>query len=219
MVDTRSATFLSTDLVGEFLSIGRRRRIARREVLFHEGDPADSFHVVVKGRAAVRVATSLGSTVTLDVIGPGAVVGELAVLLPGRRSATVAALEVLETMEVRADAFAELRTKRPDAVDHLLQVVAERNRQLVGRLAEVTSVSAAGRVRRRLVEVAELYGAEEATPVVPLTQDDLASLAATTRETVNRVLRVEAAAGCIELARGRVLVVDLDALRARSGQP
>jgi CRP-like cAMP-binding protein len=62
-------------------------------------------------------------------------------------------------------------------------------------------------VIRRLVDVARLFETGEETTVVPLTQDDLAGLAATTRETVNRALRRQVVAGNVELGRGRVVVL------------
>jgi len=62
-------------------------------------------------------------------------------------------------------------------------------------------------VLRRLRELAELYG-EEGTRVIPLTQEEIAGLAGTSRATVNRVLRAEERAGSLELTRGRTTVLD-----------
>jgi CRP/FNR family cyclic AMP-dependent transcriptional regulator len=201
------------DLLRELLPIGNRRRYGRREVLFHEADPADALHVVLRGRLAVRVTTALGSSVMLDVVGPGDLLGELAVLGDdGHRSATVVTLEPAETLVVRGVLFEELRQTHARLNEFAVGVLARRNRQLVARLAEVVSVSAEVRVVRRLVEVARLFETGEASTVVPLTQDDLAGLAATTRETVNRALRRQVVAGTLELGRGRVVVLTPDRL-------
>src|SRR5687767_10810905 len=87
------------------LATARRRRFARREVLFHEGDPGDTLHLVDSGRVAVRVTTPLGDTATLIVLGAGAVLGELALVEGGggRRSATAVALERTETLSLHRD--------------------------------------------------------------------------------------------------------------------
>src|SRR5207253_10371123 len=83
------------------LSAARRRRFARREVLFHEGDPGDTLHLIDKGRVALRIATPLGDVATIGVLGRGDVVGEMAVLEEGgRRGATVIALEPTETLSI-----------------------------------------------------------------------------------------------------------------------
>src|SRR6476661_2129931 len=81
------------------LQAARRRRFGKGEVVFHEGDPADSLHLVTAGHLAVQVSTPGGDRATLNVLGPGAHVGELA-LLPDvhQRSATVTALDSAETL-------------------------------------------------------------------------------------------------------------------------
>jgi CRP-like cAMP-binding protein len=154
------------------------------------------------------VTTALGSSVMLDVVGPGDLLGELAILGDeGRRSATVVSLEPAETLVVRGVVFEELRQTHARLNEFAVGVLARRNRQLVSRLAEVVSVSAEVRVVRRLVEVARLFETGEGLTVVPLTQDDLAGLAATTRETVNRALRRQVVAETVELGRGRIVVL------------
>ena len=75
------------------LSRSRRRRFAKGEVVFHEGDPADSLHLIDKGRAAVRLTTTQGDVHILRVIPSGGWFGELALVAAASRSATVVALE------------------------------------------------------------------------------------------------------------------------------
>ena len=69
------------------LAATRRRSYAKGEVLFHVGDPADSLHLVESGRLAVRVDTADGRTATLNLLGPGDFLGELALLGRGARTA------------------------------------------------------------------------------------------------------------------------------------
>src|SRR6185437_12986317 len=87
--------------VRRLLSLARRRTFKRGEVVFHRDDPADSMHLIVTGRFAVRVMTALGDQVTIAVRGPGESFGEMALVDAGaRRSATVEALEPAETFSV-----------------------------------------------------------------------------------------------------------------------
>src|SRR5438093_1887380 len=105
---------VSPEDVRELLRIARRRRFARGEVVFHRDDPADSLHLVVKGRFAIRVMTPLGDQATIAVRGPGDSFGEMA-LLGGhmRRSATVEALDEAETFCVYEGEFSNLRREHP----------------------------------------------------------------------------------------------------------
>jgi CRP/FNR family cyclic AMP-dependent transcriptional regulator len=202
--------------VRALLSIARRRRFSRGEVVFHQDDPADTLHLVDKGRFAVRVQTALGDTAILAVLGPGDMFGELALLGDegARRSATVAALEPAETRSVHRLDFDRLRREHPETGSVLIAILSGQVRRLSRHLLEALYVPADRRVLRRLVEVAALYQ----DGVVPLTQEDLAGLAGTSRATVNRVLREEEARGTVKLGRGRTSVLDAGALARRGGR-
>ena len=202
--------------VQALLSIARRRKFARGEVVFHEHDPADTLHLVDKGRFAVRVATPLGDTAILSILGPGDMFGELSLLgdADARRSATVAALEAGETRSVHRLDFERLRSTHPETVSVLISILSGQVRRLSRHLLEALYVPADKRVLRRLLELGALYADGDAT-VVPLTQEDLAGLAGTSRATVNRVLREEEARGTVKLGRGRTTVLDAEALARR----
>ncbi|TML18843.1 MAG: Crp/Fnr family transcriptional regulator [Actinobacteria bacterium] len=207
---------LPPDDVRNVLSIARRRTFRRGEIVFHRDDPADSLHLIVRGRFGARVVTPLGDDVLLDVMGPGQSFGELAVLQPGsRRSATVSALEDGETRSVFRDDFVQLEREHPGVKDVLLQLLAEQLRRASDRIVEAHYVDADTRVRRRLVELADAYRSADGDAVVPLTQEDVAAMAGTSRATVNRVLRDEQQQGAVELGRGRVIVLDREALERR----
>jgi CRP/FNR family cyclic AMP-dependent transcriptional regulator len=202
--------------VRELLSVARRRTFEKGEVVFHRDDPAESLHLIVRGRFAARVATQVGDSVLLDVLGPGQAFGELALLLPGeRRSATVSALESGETRSVFRDDFARLQQSHPGVKDVLLRLLAEQVRRTSDRIVEAHHMDADTRVRRRLCELAKTYGDTDGEPVVPLTQDDLAAMAGTSRATVNRVLRDEEKRGTVALQRGRVKVIDAESIERR----
>lgn len=195
----------------------RRRTFAAGEVVFHTGDPADTLHLVRAGRFAVRITTEFGATATLNVVGPGGAFGELALLTPeAPRSATVAALEDAETLSIHQLEFDRLRSRRPQVDALLVGVLARRVRELSEQLVEAHHIPAETRVRRRLLDVVGAYDGGEAGAVVPLTQEELASLAGTSRATVNRVLREEQARGALELSRGRTTLRDPDALARRA---
>lgn len=207
---------MPADDVRGVLAIARRRTFSKGEVVFHRDDPAESLHLVARGRFAVRVTTPLGDNALLDVLGPGDAFGELALLLPdARRSATVSALEEGETRSVYRDDFVRLQKSHPGVKDVLLRLLAEQLRRVTERVVEAHYVDADTRVRRRVLELAEVYGDAGGAAVVPLTQEDLAAMAGTSRATVNRVLREEEKRGAVALERGRVTLLDPDGLGRR----
>lgn len=198
------------------LMVARRRTFSRGEVVFHEGDPADSLHLVEKGRFAVRVTTPLGETATLAIRGPGEAFGELALVSDAPRSATVAALEPAETHSLYRREFDELRRGHPFVNRVLVAVLAAEVRRMDELIVEAFYVGADKRVLRRLRDLAGIYGDGSDSITVPLTQEDLAGLAGTSRATVNRVLRQEESRGTIMLGRGRTIVLDFAELTRRA---
>ena len=142
---------LEPDDVRQLLAIARRRAFRKGDIVFHRDDPADSLHLIVRGRFGARVTTPQGDSVLLDVLGPGQAFGELALLLAGAaRTATVSALEDGETRSIFRDDFARLQRAHPGVKDVLLRLLAEQLRRASDRLVEAHYVDADTRVRRRL---------------------------------------------------------------------
>jgi CRP-like cAMP-binding protein len=199
--------------IARTLEIARRRTFARDEVVFHEGDPADTVHLIDRGRAVVRSTTRHGQRVTLAVLGPGDAFGELALLDAGtRRSATVAAIEPLVTHAIYEADFHRLRRVHPQLSEVIIALLSERVRLLDAQLLDALYLPADLRVRKRVAELAERYEGADGETVIPLRQEDIADLAGTSRATVNRVLREEARRGTVRLTRGRTTVLDRDRL-------
>jgi len=193
------------------LALARRSTYRRGEVVFHRHDPADSVHLVAKGRFDVRIGTPLGDTNALGIRGPGETFGELAVMTEGERSATVTALEPGETLVVRGSELRRLAHRHPSVDEVLVRLLSERVAALSERLVEAYTIGAETRVARRVLELAQVFGG--AAPVsIPLIQEDIAALAGTSRATVNRVLRDAERRGIVELKRGRTVVLDGEAL-------
>jgi len=197
--------------------IAVRRRYRKDDTVFHAGDSGDSLHLITKGRVAVRVVTPAGDVATLAILGPEESFGELAVVRPEAvRSASVVALEPLETLSIRRADVERLRATSPAIDRFLVEVLAEQVMRVTELLIDAHFVSAEKRVVRRLAAVANRYADADGLVCVPLTQEELAGLAGSTRPTANRVLRSLASAGIVELHRSRIAVIDRAALERRA---
>lgn len=207
---------LADDDRRRLLATTRRRKFAAGEVIFHEGDRGDSVHLIERGHVAVRVGTPLGDVATLTMLGPGSAFGELA-LIDGneRRSATVVAIDATDTRVVDHGEFERLRREYPQIERFLVELLAAQVRRVSGLAVEAMFVPADIRVLRRLLEVAQQFG-EHGGTVIALTQDDLASMAGTTRPTANRVLKRAETDGLLRLGRGRIEIIDADRLTKRA---
>src|SRR2546423_6024088 len=189
------------------LASARRRSSRRGEVVFHRDDPADTMHLVRSGCLAVRVITPLGNVATLQLVGPGECFGELALIRSGHvRSATVEALAPSETYALSHTDLDALRRRHPQVDRYLIELLGDRLATLSDHLVEALYTPAPRRVRRILDGLADRYREPGGDAVIPLTQDDLAGLAGTSRLTVNRVLQDMRRRGLVDLQRGRIRV-------------
>jgi CRP/FNR family transcriptional regulator, cyclic AMP receptor protein len=158
----------------------------------------------------------MGDTAILTVLGPGATFDELALLSGDEpRAATVAALDRVDTLVLSRADFDGLRREHP-GVDRFLDLLAGYLREVDERLVEALYVPVRKRVLRRLVALSHLYGDTSAGTVIPLTQETRASLAGSTRSTINQTLRGAADSGLISLDRGRVRIEDPAGLARRA---
>jgi CRP/FNR family transcriptional regulator, cyclic AMP receptor protein len=200
------------------LASTRRRSFGRNEVIFHEGDPANSLHLLAVGHVSVRVTTPDGDSVTLAILGPGDTFGEMALL--GRRpqrAATVTALERSETLSLGRERFDALRREHPGLDRLLAELLADEVRRLDAQLLEFLYLPADKRVLRRLASLARMYGDGVQRPVVvPLTQEIIAGLAGASRPTANQALRAVETAGVIAIGRSRISILDPAALLRRA---
>ena len=197
-----------------------RNTFARDDVIVHQGAPGGAFHMLAEGRVAVRVSAPGGEVATLSILGRGDFFGEQALLGPRhQRTASVLALERVETQSMDAARFDQLRLAHPSVEHFLVQVLAVQVRRLTAHLVEALYVPADQRALRRLLALLTTYRATDAPLVVPITQDDLASMAGTTRSTVNRVLRAMEEVGALRLSRGSIEVLSVDVLRRRAHEP
>jgi CRP-like cAMP-binding protein len=192
----------------------RRRRFRRNEVIFHQGDPGDSLHVVTAGSLKVVLPSAEGEEAIIATLRPGDFFGELALLDGAERSATVIALEPAETMTLPRTAFHELLDADPRLRDALLAGLARELRRLTGHVEELHFLDLAGRLAMRLSRLAR-----EADPVStevrldwPYTQSDLAAMIGGTRQSVNRLLSDLVESGLIEIERDTLVIRDVTRL-------
>src|SRR5436190_19254938 len=83
----------------------RRRRFRRNEVIFHQGDPGDSLHVVSSGTVKIVLPSAEGEEAIIATLRPGDFFGELSLLDGAPHSASVVALEPAETLALPRAVF------------------------------------------------------------------------------------------------------------------
>src|SRR5438270_3218265 len=197
---------------------GRARKFRSGATLFHEGDHSDWIGLVLRGRAKGFGFGADGRERLVAVIGPGELLGELSGIDGAPRSATAAAIEPLELAVLTAGEFVDLLEQHPRATLGILRGVIGRLRDSDKRRVEQGALDTLGRVAQLLVELADRYGEKAEAGVrivVPLSQDELAGWAGSSREAFAKALRKLRILGWIETGRRQITVLDLPALVRR----
>jgi CRP-like cAMP-binding protein len=209
---------LSEDDRSELVRNARRRRFGRGDVIFLEGDPGDAMYVIARGHVEVRITTPLGDVATLRILSPGEYFGELALISAAPRSATVIALDDVETLGITTQVFEDLQARRRVVGRLVTDALAQEIRRLDTALAEALYLPSEQRLLRRLVELTDTFGTSSGGAcVVPLTQEQLAQLGGVARPTANRILKKAEDDGLLLVRRGRVEVLDVDRLSRAAG--
>lgn len=194
---------------------GHSRTLLRGQTLFVEGDRPERVFLIERGRVLITCTGLEGKETVLGLEGPGDVLGELSVLDGGPRSATAVTLEPVEA--VVAPASALLRAARDAETAHeLIRILARRLRESNRRRIEFFSLDTLGRVAWRLVELAERFGHQTPEGVavdLPISQDQLASWCAASREATVKALASLRNLGAITTGRRHILVADPEVLR------
>lgn len=193
-----------------------RRRYAKGEVIFLQGDPGTSLFIVESGRVKITLSSPEGAEVVLARLGPGDYFGELALLDGEPRSADAIAVEPSRLLLLPRDAFLHLLQSDPAFALDLLALVCRRLRQDVAVAQDVAFLDVPARLAKALLQLAESEGrpvAEGVALATPLTQTELAGLVGATRESVNKALGCYERQGLIRRIQGGIVVLRPDELR------
>ena len=166
--------------------------LASGQMLFVADDPGDGCYRIEKGLLKVSIGSGSGDERILAILGPGAIVGELAVLDGLPRSASVLALRDSELLFVSKAKFDQYAKEHPELYEHLLMLLASRLRETNDVIAAESFLPLRGRVAVTLLELAEHFGESVGEDRIMIrqkfSQPDLAAMAGIARENVNRIL-------------------------------
>jgi CRP/FNR family transcriptional regulator, cyclic AMP receptor protein len=201
---------VAEDLLAEVASLCRNRVYRRGDAVFKEGSAGAKLYGVISGRLLITTTSDKGLELHLNVVEPGEIVGEIAFLDGGPRTATGRAAETSTCFEMDRAAFFKLLERTPQLSTHLLQLVCQRVRWMTKLAADSAFLSVPERLAVRLRHLARPHDSESVE--VKISQTDLAQFLGVSRQVVNGYLRTWEREGLIELGRGTIKIKNLAAL-------
>lgn len=211
---------LSQDLLGSLAAACRQRVYRRDQYLWYQGDPGDRLVVVAAGLVKVVVHSEAGDQIVLAALGPPEVLGELALIDEGPRSASVVAAEDTTVLMIQRSVLLGLMRQDTTLLEAMLRSIGALLRRLTEQTADLVFLDLGARVAKLLLRLADEHGRwADGTSVLDLrlNQTDLAQMVGASRPAVNRILQSFAARGFVSIDGHTIFIHDQTSLKRRAG--
>lgn len=194
---------------------GQVRAFKRQALIYSPGDLASQIYLISSGEVKLSRYTPEGRELTLDHLGPGAVFGEMEILLGKARECQALARTDVLVCAMEREPLLELMESDPKFSLWLTRQMGERQARMENRLETLLFKSANGKVAQLLVNLARSHGHGTAEGTVidyPITHQEIGNLIATTRETVSYAFMAFRELGLISTRQRKTIVHDLEGL-------
>ena len=200
---------MTSEELDDTLKFAVERRCPRGSMIFQKGDEGSSLMAVLIGRVRISSVSVEGKEITLNVVSQGDIFGEIALLDGKQRSADATASEDTLLLVVERRHFLPFLRQNDDLYLRLLAVLCERLRRTSLALEELALFDLPARLARVLLKMAEDYGRPAAGGMridMKLSQRDLSTLVASTRESVNKQMQSWRRDGVVDMDAGHIVL-------------
>jgi CRP-like cAMP-binding protein len=190
--------------------------LKKHDRLYRSGESADHVYFLKEGRLKIYHRGRFGQKITLAILSPGAVFGELALSAGESHEQEVEALETSLVCSMTAKDFQALLDLKPAVAFRVIQHLSEQRRRLERKIAALVFKDVPARLAEALLELAPGCGqpcVHHLALDLVITQQDLADLIGATRPVVNATLKQFQRQGLIASRRNRICLADPDGLR------
>src|SRR5437016_4656740 len=195
--------------------MAKRISFAANAVIFHKGGPGRSLYVIERGRVKIAASSAHGREVALNLLGPGEIFGEIALIDGGARTADAIACEPTRLLALERGELIPFLEASPEAMLRMLVALARRVRWVSEPFQDAAFLSLPTRMAKRLIFLDRHFGVTGSAGrrlTVSLPQRELANHLNVTRETVNRLLQDWRNEGLIAIDRGVFVLKDVGRL-------
>ena len=180
---------------------------AKNDDLLRQGDDGRSLLILLSGIVRTSMVASNGHEIVLDYAEAGQVIGEIALLDGGERTATVTAVEPATALSITQTAFEEILLRHRTMGMRLLKTMAHRIRSANLMIEGDRAYTSGPRLARYLLRLS-VVGAEEGRLKVDLSQSELGNYAGMSREHINRQLSAWSDEGLVQVKSGKLSILD-----------
>ena len=214
----RSALFreAAPALLDELLNFATVHHFQASDEIFTKGDSGHALCGVLMGRVCIYTVSAEGEETILNVLEPGEIFGEVALLDGGPRTASARAMTTVDLLQIHRAHFVPFLHDHPELGVSILPVLCGRIRMNVEFIEGAVFLPLQARLAKRLLSIAEVHGKSDPRGVridFKISQQDLANMIGATRERVNKALSVWRERGLIAVEDGFIIICQPDSLK------
>ena len=185
----------------------------RGATIFAKDDPGNSLYAVISGAVKISISSPDGRNAILNLIGPGELFGEIAVLDGQTRSADATANTNCEIFVIDRRDFLPFVRSQPTLAMKFIYVLCARLRWTSEQVEQVILQDLPGRLASALLGLTEKRNPDPESRTIAITQQEISEMVGMTRESINKQLRAWALRNLVRLEHGAIVVLDALALR------
>ncbi|MGH1481233.1 MAG: Crp/Fnr family transcriptional regulator [Geminicoccales bacterium] len=207
---------LDDSALDSLLAVASERQFTNNQVIFQKGDPGTSMMAVLNGRVRIGAYSEDGREIILNMIEPGQLFGEIALLDGKERSADATAMGKTTLLVLDRRDFIPFLEQNPKIMIRLFDVLCDRVRQTSEMVESIAFLDFGARLAKLLLQMAENYGQQNDRGLLinlRISQSDIGNLIASTRESVNRQLNAWVQDEIIALDQGKIVILDREMLQ------
>jgi CRP/FNR family transcriptional regulator, cyclic AMP receptor protein len=204
---------LDPEALDQLCRYAKHTTLKRGTTIVSKGDPGNSLIVVISGTIKISVSSPDGRSAILNLIGPGEIFGEVAVLDGLARTADATANSNCEIYVIDRRDFIPFVRSQPALAMKFIELLCARLRWTSDQVEEVILQNLPGRLASALLRLTEKHKLAPAGRTIAITQQEISEMVGMTRESINKQLRAWAARNWVRLEHGAIVVLDVAALR------
>ena len=204
---------LEPEALDQLCRYAKYSTLKRGATIVSKGDPGNSLVVVVSGTVKISISSPDGRSAILNLIGPGEIFGEVALLDGRARTADATANTNCEIYVIDRRDFIPFVRSQPALAMKLIELLCERLRWTSDQVEEVILQNLPGRLASALLRLTEKHKLAPAGRTIAITQQEISEMVGMTRESINKQLRAWAARNWVRLEHGAIVVLNAEMLR------
>src|SRR5213082_3390925 len=204
---------LEPEALDQLCRYAKHITLKRGASIFCKGDPGNSLFAVISGTVKISISSPDGRSALLNLIGPGEIFGEIAVLDGAPRSADATANTNCELYIIDRRDFLPFVKSQPALAMKFIELLCARLRWTSDQVEQVILLDLPGRLASALIRLTEKHKTATGSRSIAITQQEISEMVGMTRESINKQLRAWAMRDWVRLEHGAIVVLNVGMLR------